>query len=233
MRLNEVINHWVRNKSLEKELRLGQEEPETAPEPLARGAEESAPPRLEGRDVPGLNINKAITRFGGETGYIEILRSYVVHTPSLLDQLKTYTGETLAKYAITVHGVKGSSYGICAEEVGKLAEELELAAKAGDLAFVEAHTEPFTLRVQTLLTNLTGLLQALDGENQKPLKPEPDPELLARIREAAEHYNIGELDIVMAELESYDYESRQDLVPWLREQINKSEFELVQKRLEE
>jgi hypothetical protein len=42
---------------------------------------------------------------------------------------------------------------------------------------------------------------------------------------------MSELDRVMEELEQYVYESDADLVPWLREQIDKSEFEEIRERL--
>jgi hypothetical protein len=66
-----------------------------------------------------------------------VLRSYLVHTPELLDKLGSLSRETLPDYAVTVHGLKGASYGICAGEIGKEAEELEHAAKAGDYDQVE------------------------------------------------------------------------------------------------
>ncbi|AEF85638.1 hybrid sensory kinase [Treponema primitia ZAS-2] len=230
MRLNEVINHWVRDKDKEKELRLEQGEPATAPEPTVGNTANPAAKLLADKNIPGLDIDKAIERFGGEEGYIETLRSYAVHTPALLDTLRI--PGALGDYAITVHGIKGSSYGICADPLGKLAEELELAAKAGDKNFVETHTETFIHQGETLIRDLNALLQALGEENKKPLKPEPDQNVLDRIREAAENYNIGALDNALEELEQYSYESDQDLVPWLREQSNQSEFETIKKRLE-
>jgi CheY-like chemotaxis protein len=233
MRLNEVINRWVRDKDTEKELRLIHGQEWNAPNQSIEDGELSRVKLLKGRSIAGINVEKAIIRFGGEEGYLETLRSYVAHTPALLDQLKAPIRETLENYAIIVHGVKGSSYGICADALGKLAEELEMAAKAEDLGFVESHTESFITRTEALLKNLTELLQSLDEENQKPLKTAPALEVLARIREAAGSYDIGKLDAAMEELDRYSYETRQDLIPWLKEQINQSDFDIIQKRLEE
>ncbi|MFP3042208.1 ATP-binding protein [Treponema primitia] len=220
MRMNEVINRWVRNKELEKDLPKEQELPEQA----------SKSGILADKKISGLDFVKALERFGGDEAYLETLRSYVNHTPPLLEKLQ---GEgTLADYAITVHGIKGSSYGICADAVGKLAEQLELAAKSGDQTFVESNTPRFIAETQKLLEGINALLKTLDGENSKPKKPAPDKELLSRIRVAAENYNIADLDIAMEELERYTYESQQDLVAWIREQIDLSEFDRICKRLE-
>jgi hypothetical protein len=116
--------------------------------------------------------------------------------------------------------------------VGKLAEQLELAAKSGDQAFVESNTLHFIAETQKLLESINALLKTLDGENAKPKKPAPDTELLSRIRVAAANYNIADLDTAMEELERYTYESQQDLVAWIREQIALSEFDRICKRLE-
>jgi hypothetical protein len=71
----------------------------------------------------------------------------------------------------------------------------------------------------------------MEGKREKPLKPAPDTTLLAKIREAAENYDIGELNRVMKELEQYNYESNTDLILWLREQIDKSGFEKIKEWL--
>jgi hypothetical protein len=55
--------------------------------------------------------------------------------------------------------------------------------------------------------------------------------VLARVLEACVHYDIDELDRAISELEQYSYESQPDLVPWLREQSRKSEFQEIQKKL--
>jgi hypothetical protein len=46
-----------------------------------------------------------------------------------------------------------------------------------------------------------------------------------------ESYDISEIDSAMEELEQCTYESESDLVPWLRDQIDKSEFEEIMGRL--
>ncbi|MFP3090349.1 ATP-binding protein [Treponema sp. TIM-1] len=217
MKMDESINRWVRDKKMEKELGLDKESRHLAA-------------MIRANPVEGLDVEKGLARFGGDGKcYLDCLRSYVTHTPSLLSAIGT--GGSREDYAITVHGIKGSSYGIAAEIIGQRAEKLEHAAKAGDMAFIEAENEDFINSTGKFITGLMGLLAILEDKRQKPRKPAPDPALLARIRHAAENYNIGELDQLIEELEQGDYESDPDLVPWLRGQIDKSGFKEIAERL--
>ncbi|MDR1251088.1 MAG: response regulator, partial [Treponema sp.] len=137
IKLNDAINRWVRDKAMEKELGLDTQSR------LAGGlAEESCDMEAEDADteleryigdliltaqVAGLDAGKGLERFGGDgKSYMESLRSYVIHTPELLQAARNT--ELLAEYAITVHGIKGSSRGISADAIGAKAEELEHAA---------------------------------------------------------------------------------------------------------
>ncbi|MDR2257975.1 MAG: response regulator [Treponema sp.] len=236
MQLNEAINRWVRDKKMEKELGLDKESlmtegaGNTAEETKDRDETLRITEELRAVQVKGLDIKKGLERFGGDgKSYLESLRSYVVHTPPLLAAARN--PEPLADYAITVHGIKGSSYGVSAGDIGQWAEKLEHAAKDGDLTLVKAENDGFIEEAGQFIAGLKELLDMLEEKQHKPLKDAPDPALLERIREAVENYDMGELENGMEELEQYRYESDADLAPWLREQIDKSEFEEIQIRL--
>jgi hypothetical protein len=59
----------------------------------------------------------------------------------------------------------------------------------------------------------------------------PDRELLARLRQNCEDYDMGGIDEAMAELEKADYDEGADLIPWLRGKIETSEFSEAAERL--
>jgi signal transduction histidine kinase/CheY-like chemotaxis protein/HPt (histidine-containing phosphotransfer) domain-containing protein len=236
IKLNEAINRWVRNKKLEKELGLDTESrlAEETRDTKTKDHDEDLECRIAGLirtiHVEGLDAEKGLERFSGDgKSYMESLHSYVIHTPELLEAARNT--EHLADYAITVHGIKGSSRGISAEDIGQKAEELEHAAKAGNLDFVKEENGHFILTTQIFIADLSGLLTVLEENLNKPRKAAPDPALLARLRNAAENYDMGELDSVMEELEQCVYETNAELVPWLRDQIDKAEFEEITKRL--
>ncbi|MDR1949429.1 MAG: response regulator [Spirochaetaceae bacterium] len=238
MKMNDTINRWVRDKNMEKELgidtksRLAEANPGTAGEADGEdgGFEDQLGELIRTIRVEGLDTEKGLERFGGDgKSYMDCLRSYVTHTPSLLAAARAVS--RLEDYAITVHGIKGSSYGIAAEAIGQRAEKLEHAAKAGDLNYVEEENDQFIEAAHQFIADLTGLLNVLEEKQQKPCRVVPDPHLLAQIRYASENYDINEIDRIIEELEQCTYEVDADLVLWLREEIDKSEFGEIAERL--
>ncbi|MDR2133763.1 MAG: response regulator, partial [Treponema sp.] len=221
MRMDAVINRWVRDKNLETALKKNtdREEPEET--------ETAAPAAVS---IEGLDFSGALERFGGDRGiYFDVIRSYVRNTPDLLEQLVRNAEEDTEAYRIVVHGIKSSSRSIGAGSVGAEAEALEHASREGDLDFVMTHNDGFVKETRKLVSELSGMLR--DLETKKPRKAEPEPETLALLREACGNYDISVIDKTMEELEAFEYESRADLIIWLREQINASEFQLVDERL--
>jgi signal transduction histidine kinase/CheY-like chemotaxis protein/HPt (histidine-containing phosphotransfer) domain-containing protein len=236
MKMNDSINRWVRDKKLEKELgldtesRLAEGSQDAEADSSERDTERRIAELIRTVQVEGLDAEKGLERFGGDgKAYMDSLRSYMVHTPALLEAARA--AESLADYAITVHGIKGSSYGISANSIGQRAEQLEHAAKDGKEDFVKEENEDFIRAAGQFIGNLSGLLDVLDENIQKPRKAAPDPALLARVRDAAENYDMSGLDSTMEELEQCVYETDAELIPWLREQIDKSEFEEIMERL--
>ena len=91
---------------------------------------------------------------GDEELYVSVLSSFVEKTPSVQAKLRSVTKETLAEYAVNVHGFKGACANICAEQARKMALSLELKAKAGDLAGVQAEIGPFMKYIDDLMPKL-------------------------------------------------------------------------------
>jgi HPt (histidine-containing phosphotransfer) domain-containing protein len=137
----------------------------------------------------------------------------------------------LGEYAITVHGIKGSSRGICAEEVGAKAEALEHAAKDGNYDFVTAHNADFIEAAEVLIAALDDLLRKMAVENPKPRKDKPDSGALSRLLASCEAYDMDGVDAAMAEIEEYDYESDDGLAAWLRVNVDLMNFSQIREKL--
>jgi HPt (histidine-containing phosphotransfer) domain-containing protein len=171
--------------------------------------------------LDGINLQKGFERFGcNMDSFLQVLRSYVVNTPPLLEAVRAVREDTLSDYAITVHGIKGSSLGICAEQLGAKAEALEKASKAGDLDFVKNNNPAFHEAAEKLIAGLSEMLDKMAAENPKPKKPRPDGDTLFKLASACDSYDIDEIDSAMFELEAYEYESNVDLIFWLRENVD-------------
>jgi hypothetical protein len=135
---------------------------------------------------------------------------------------------------ITVHGIKGSSYQICADDAGRQAEVLEHAAKAGDWETIEANNGPFIKSMEDLVTSLGKLMAEFDGGSHKAKPPAaaPPPVLPDKLLAACKDYNITVMEEALTELDGFSYESGADPVTWLREQIAGLEYDAIRNRLE-
>jgi signal transduction histidine kinase/CheY-like chemotaxis protein len=241
MRMDFVINHWVRDKDLEKKLAAG--EPEQTAAPDARSGRErrhnfdrrtNLDRRMDddGLGIDGIDLQKGLKRFGDDDGiYLDVLKSYVANTPPLLESLRKYAQTDLPNYGIVVHGLKSSSQSIGAESIGARAAALETAAKAGDAAFVNERSGHFIAAVETLLESLSGLLQELAEVDPKPRRESPDAQVLAELLEASRDFDIDGVDEAMEKLESFEYESGGELVEWLRAQVSVAGFKKIAERL--
>jgi HPt (histidine-containing phosphotransfer) domain-containing protein len=105
--------------------------------------------------ISGIDEGIFIDLLGGnEKLYASILDSFMDKTPETLKKLASVSKETLADYAIAVHGFKGICATICAEEARKMAFSLEQKARAGDFDGVLAENGPFLKYMEDLLNKL-------------------------------------------------------------------------------
>ncbi|GHU51454.1 hypothetical protein AGMMS49975_04870 [Clostridia bacterium] len=223
LRLDLVINHWVRDRVLE----------ELIPQAVREAEAESSKIRLfDGKKVHGVKLEQGLRRFGDDDEiYLDVLKSYVRNTPPLIEQIRDFDDiKDIKDYGIIVHGIKSSSRSIGADAAGKDAEALEFAAKAKNISFIRERHLDFIKKLEILLFGLHALLA--EFEIQKEKKPEPDKEVLASLLEASKNFDIDLVDKAMEELESYNYEQGGDLVSWLREQINVMGFTAITERLD-
>jgi len=220
-RLDTVIRHWVRDKTMEHEY--------VAPAPVSNN--ESSILKFK---IDGVDLEAGIERFGEDDDtYLQILRSYTASVRTLLDSIKDVNKENLHDYTITVHGIKGSSYNICANHVGDIAEDLEKAAKEGNLEYVREKTPDLTQNVVKLLADLNGMLAKISGQAHKPTKSKPDKEVLVKILEACYTFNMETVEAAVKELESYEYETNGELVHWLWENVQQFNIDEIIKKLSE
>jgi len=224
-RLDAVIRQWVRDKELEKSLPdYAAEQPEENPQEI--------PEWISSSQLEGVDTQKGFERFNHDTeSFLNVLRSYAINTPVSLDTIKDVNKDNLASYAIEVHGIKGSSRGICAEAIGAKAEALEKAAKQGDLDFVIANNADLIEAAGKLINNIKELLNKITAESPKPKKDKPDKELLSKLLAACDQFNMDEADTVMKEIDCYEYDSDEGLAIWLRDNVEMMNYAEVKEKL--
>jgi len=186
-------------------------------------------------DIPGVDTKKGLSLYAGDTNvYLSLLRSYAANTPGLLDRLRNVSAETLTKYNIAVHGLKSSSGSIGARAIRDAALNLEEISRSGDLAGVLALNGKLIADTETIIARVKAWLEQYDANSeQKPLLKSPDRELLKELRQCCRNYDIKGVDKILSVLESSDYEEDGDIVVWVREKIEASEFIEAAERLEQ
>jgi signal transduction histidine kinase/DNA-binding NarL/FixJ family response regulator/HPt (histidine-containing phosphotransfer) domain-containing protein len=235
--LDMVLNQWVRDIQNGEILREAESQArERAESGLKKDGMDSEGRWLLEHPMEGIDFIAALRLYGDSgAAFIPILKSFVTHTPPLIEKMDAHLKTSLPDYSVEVHGFKGTCKAICAAETAELAKELEFASKDGNGELVKSrHGE---LRRQAL--ELTGRLSALldKWEAGRPLaekKPriEPDRELLARLSAATAEFNSNMTEEVLGELEQYRYEKDQNLIHWLREQAENFDYDAIHKRLE-
>jgi signal transduction histidine kinase/DNA-binding response OmpR family regulator/HPt (histidine-containing phosphotransfer) domain-containing protein len=224
MELDSVLRKWVRDKTRE-DVPVSETPDSGAPSP---GKEE----KKMVIEIPGVDTKKGLSLYVGDTKiYLSLLRSYISNTPGVLEKLRLVSADNLPGYVITVHGLKGTSAGIGAEQIQAEAMELENLSRAGDLQGVLAKNGKLIADAQMVVANVTAWLEQNDIQEAKPRLKAPDRELLAKLRECCESYDIDGIEEVMSELEKADYEEDADLVKWIRGRIDISKMGEVAQRL--
>jgi hypothetical protein len=119
----------------------------------------------------GMDMVRIIGRLERENEFLDALKTYTFRIALLLRDLgfqlpaeKDTNPDPLADtmldyYAITVHGIKEGSRGIDAVETAKRAEEMESAARRGDLAFLTENTADFLEYMEYFITGIVKLTE--------------------------------------------------------------------------
>jgi len=190
---------------------------------------------FENSNIEGLDLEAGVARFGGNPKlYAKIIKTFIDNILPHLDKLSGLTEEGLEDYAIEVHGVKGSLYGISANKEGDAAKDLEIAAKGGDYDAVLAGNVPFIDSVKVLREKLIALLDDSEGGaggGNANRKAEPDKAVLQAMLEASRDFDVDQMQKSLEELEKYTYEKDGDLVVWLSEQVTAFGYDKIEERL--
>ena len=225
-RLDEVMRRWVRDKTKE-DLADGQQDDLSETDNI----DDAQRVLFNGVLISGLDISDGINRFNGdEEAYLDVLRSYTSNTLRLLQKIETVSLENLNDYATVVHGIKGSSYSIGALTAGIKAEELEKAAKSGDIDFVCKNGPELSSILERLLSEISDMINTMDSATAKPKKQQPDRDVLVRLISAVNAYDMDMVDAIIKELDRYEYETGGELVSWLWENVQQFNIkEIIEK----
>ncbi|MDR2304772.1 MAG: response regulator [Treponema sp.] len=243
--LDMVLNQWVRDMQSEKTLKEAEIQARERAESRKRdepdGAKNGTDSGNENRwllehPVEGIDFTAALTLYGNSgAALISVLKSFVAHTPSLIEKMDAHVENSLADYAVEVHGLKGACNAICATESAALAGELEHMSKEGE-GMVKARHGDLRRQALALTEGLKEMLEQREAgrsKTEKELRDEPERELLVRLSAATAGFSSNETEEVLGELERYRYEKDGDLIARLREQAENFDYDVMHKGLKE
>ena len=252
MRLDAVLNKWVGGPAKESQAPAQTSGPEAPSLPI-NGIAVDAPsipvaapnfaqdvpaatvdaPRID-VDIPGIDNERANYLYDGDMEiFLPVLRSYAAHSMDYIEKLRNATEENLPECTIVAHGIKGASANICAESLRAVAAEMEASARKGDFAKFMALKGPFLEDAAKFIDTINAWLENYDKNTEKPLLDAPSINVLKKLRQSCEAYDMSGIDSAMDELESCNYKNGGDLVEWLRAKIDTMEVGEVVARLSE
>jgi len=188
---------------------------------------------LLSKNIEGLDMVKGLKRFeDAEEAYVKTLRAYATSTLSIIDEINITVDEsTLEGYKIKVHGIKGASYDLNANDIAKSAEDLENAAVNSDFVFIINNNRQFVKKAHKLAVDIEEMLSEIDAHNPKPKKDKPDEVLLAKLCLACRDYSMDEVDKAMTEIEQYQYTEDGGLVMKIRKCVDLMQFPQIIKMI--
>ncbi|MDR2423006.1 MAG: response regulator [Deltaproteobacteria bacterium] len=237
-RMDLVLKQLVRNKEKERRwneaLEAGREA--AGEEAASVKADQAGSLAFQDINIPGLAVDEAMERFGGDREvFLDVLRSYVSSVEELTPKLAQPTKDNLKDYSITVHGLKSSSYGVGANEVGDMAKELEFRSGEGDMEFILANNKRFLAEMDHLVSEIRELLNPEEADDFRPMGNSLDPKVLSRLKLACLAFDMDGVEAALTELDSFRYDAEEDraILKWLKDKALMASLDEIADRLTE
>jgi HPt (histidine-containing phosphotransfer) domain-containing protein len=237
IQLDNTLNKWIRDRQDEETLAKAENEYQEILRQKNLASKESHTPvsPLLNHYIPGLNIAEGLSRCdNNENQYFPLLESWAKHTRTILEEISNLDSIDIENYAIKVHGIKGSAFGICAQKVGEFASDLETAARRGDLEFVRKSNQAFIVTAYALIADIHTILSEFrpkESDDDKEMKDSPDRETLQSILDNCAVFKTSQIKKDIKKLDKYTYINNGELVDWLKEQVDNLEYESIRERL--
>lgn len=206
-----------------------------------RENEEQKEIRELGEMLPMADVQQGITFCGGRLkDYLSILRVTYRNGEKTLKELEELQQRAdYENYTIKIHGLKSTSLSIGAGFVSEMAKEQELAGKAKEYAFIDAHLEDFEKEYRALLAQIRGVL-----EHYRMLETEGAPQeegvqqLYRSIIRRLDGYDFAGASQLLREAQKKEYSEQEQkdigkLKEWMDEMEDERIRDFIVSKLEE
>ena len=181
--------------------------------------------------IEEIDTGSGLTHCGGGEVYLETLKIYGSNATGNAEEIENFWRERdLGNTTIKVHALKSTSRAIGAESLGALAEKLELAGKAGDVAALDAELEGLLERYRALGAALSPLYApAKETDEDIPLISEAElQEAYESLRDFAANLDGESAKYALSYLDGFRIpEEEQERVEQLRAAIRDFDWDRV------
>jgi HPt (histidine-containing phosphotransfer) domain-containing protein len=194
---------------------------------------------FEKNPIAGVDYADGLNRFGNKSAiYLRIIKSFIKNTPASLEDIASVTEDTLNDYAVRIHGLKGSCYGISAVTVGDEAKALEIASKAADWDTVQRDNPAVIAHVNELIAQLQALVDKVEQSesgtaDSRPVADAPDRDLVRKLLDATQSFDVIAMEQAIKKMDTVRYTSDPRLVETLREQLTNFRYDLIEDKARE
>jgi CheY-like chemotaxis protein len=110
-------------------------------------------------EIPGVNVEKGMVNFfHKEEMYKDTLKMFQNRVAGDCENMSAFLAEgNIERFKISIHGIKTSLLTLGFSELSILAYEMEMEAKAGNMAYCQEHYPPFAVQMLDLSQRLAGL----------------------------------------------------------------------------
>lgn len=165
-------------------------------------------------EIKEINIEEALKRVDNKSDILESsLKIITRKLPEIVDKMNnSLFGGDIKNFTIEVHGVKGSLMNVGANDIAKLAEELETRSRDQDVDFCRQNLPELSTQLLTLCEKLSKIINSLDN-NSTPKKQGDAKALRKQIKEVEKCINdfkIDEATVLLAKMMSCTYGEKTD-----------------------
>ena len=157
-------------------------------------------------NLEGIDTATAIKNSGSEEAFKTVLKIFHDSIPDRSEELEnSLSSGDYQNYTVKIHALKSSSRLVGAMELGKMAEDLEMAGKEGNEEFIKAN-HPLAMKEYLKFKEILSPLftEEEPGEEEEPDKPLADKYLMESIYEdildASEKEDQGRIMAILDEI---------------------------------
>lgn len=187
--------------------------------------------------MPEIDCTIGIRNIGGNIEkYHEILQVYYREMSQMLEVLQDYANEDLEQFRISVHGIKGSSRNIGAEDLADEALQLEELAKEGKQAEILAKLEEFLNTLDEVMTRVDTYLKDASEQVERDgdFLPELELSSVYQILKALAEFDMDEAEECLKELYKNRYaEDVEEVLEELKRYIEDLDYKHATSLLED